>query len=357
MSRPARARIDLQALTHNFRKARSAAPDARVIAVIKANAYGHGVLQAASALREADAFAVASLEEALVLREAGENKRLMLLAGIFSADELDEAARHGLDLVVHDAWQVAALRAWQGSGQFDIWLKVDTGMHRLGVGTGEVQGLLDELHTLDRVATVRLMTHLACADEPGSEHTRQQLACLDACQGGFSGELCVANSAATLGWPQARADWVRPGIMLYGSSPFVAGSAVQDGLLPVMHLESRLISVRDLPRGESIGYGAAFRATQDMRMGVVALGYGDGYPRRLGTGTPVLVDGQRTQLVGRVSMDLITVDLTGLPRAQVGSLVRFWGDGLPADEIARAAETIAYELFTGINARVPRVYE
>ncbi len=356
MSRPARARIDLGALRHNFARARSAAGGSRIIAVIKANAYGHGVLPAAEVLADADAFAVASIEEALVLRDAGVDKRILLLAGIFDPAELDEAASRRLDLVVHDAWQVAALQSWRGAGRFDAWLKIDTGMHRLGVAAADVPVHAGALRALPCVRVVRLMTHLACADEPDSPHAAAQLAAMERACDGFDGEVCVANSAGLLGWPAARCDWVRPGIMLYGSSPFVGGDADRDGLRPVMHLESKIIAVRDLPRGECIGYGASYTAEKDLRMGVVALGYADGYPRRLGTGTPVLVDGRRTRLLGRVSMDLITLDLTGIPGAAVGSAVRFWGEGLPADEIAAAAGTIAYELFTGVNARVRREY-
>ncbi len=357
MSRPARARIDLGALQHNFQRARAAAPASHVIAVIKANAYGHGVLPVAERLADADAFAVAGIDEALVLREAGHRKRTLLLAGIFQPDELSEAAARDLDLIVHDVWQVDALSAWQGKGRFDVWLKVDTGMHRLGIAPAELAAILAALRSLPCVKNVRLMTHLACADEPASDHAQAQLQQMQACCAGFEGEVCIANSAALLGWPDARRDWVRPGIMLYGSSPFVGGDASKDGLRPVMHLESRLIAVRDLAEGETIGYGAAFRAASPMRMGVVAMGYADGYPRCLAAGTPVLVDDKPASLAGRVSMDLVTVDLSAVPEARVGSLVRFWGAGLPADAIARAAGTISYELFTGVNARVPRQYE
>ncbi len=356
MSRPACARIDLAALTHNLSVARKSAPRSQVMAVIKADAYGHGVLQCADALKSADAFAVAGIDEALVLRAAGFEHRILLLGGIFDPAELDEAAAQNLDLVVHDAWQLAALRNWSGAKRVNTWLKVDSGMHRLGIPTTAVAGVAQELAALNCVRKVRLMTHLACADEPGSAHTSQQLAEFAACSRDFAGERSIANSAGVLAWPDAHADWIRPGIMLYGGSPFVGGNAQADGLLPVMHLESRVITVRDLAAGEAVGYGATWKTDHPIRMGVVAMGYGDGYPRQLGTGTPVLVDDQPARLIGRVSMDLITLDLTAVPAVGVGSVVRFWGAGLPADKIAGLAGTISYELLTGITARVPRVY-
>lgn len=357
MSRPAVARIDLTALADNFSRAKEAAPACRVMAVIKADAYGHGARACAHALQAADGYAVAGIDEALVLRAGGVGKPILLLGGFFHRAELPEIVQKRLDIVLHENWQLEALRGYQGALPLNVWVKVDSGMHRLGFPPERVAAVLEAVRTLPGIGTVRVLTHLACADEPGSGHVLAQLRVFDTVTAETGLERSIANSAATLGWPDAHADWVRPGIMLYGSSPFVDGDAAEDGLRPVMHLESRLIAVREVGSGESVGYGAAWTAVRAMRIGVAALGYADGYPRCLASGTPVLVDGRRAQLVGRVSMDLVTIDLTNVPVAEPGSTVRFWGEGLPADEIARAAGTIAYELFTGVTARVSRQYE
>ncbi len=356
MSRAARARIDLPALRRNLELARSAAGGARVMAVIKADAYGHGSVPCARALDAADSFAVVGLEEALVLRDAGIGKPMLLLEGFFTPDELRPIAALDLQIVVHAEEQVAALEAARLDTPLVVWLKIDTGMHRLGVQPSAVSALLSRLRSCGSVGSVHLMTHLACADDRQDDYTRTQLQNFADATAGLGLPCSIANSAGLMGWPESRAEWVRPGIMLYGSSPFIGGDAAAEGLAPVMHLESELIAVRDLPAGEPVGYGCTWRAPRDIRMGVVAMGYGDGYPRHAPSGTPVLVEGCRTTLIGRVSMDMITVLLDDVPNARPGSPVRLWGEGLPVDEVATAAGTISYELLTGITPRVPRIY-
>lgn len=356
MSRAACARIDLGALRHNLAIARSSAPSSRVMAVVKADAYGNGSVACAQALDDADGFAVVGLEEAAVLRDAGIDKRILLLEGFFEPSELPEIRKLGLDIVVHAREQIDALEAAGLTDPISVWLKIDTGMHRLGIDPAEVPACVARLGDIPAVRDLQLMTHLACADERGSAYTRTQLQRFFQTCEGYDHMRSIANSAAILGWPEAHADWVRPGIMLYGSSPFENGEAGEENLRAVMSLESELIAVRDLAAGEPVGYGCTWRAERDGRIGVVAIGYADGYPRHAPSGTPVLVDGLRTSLVGRVSMDMITVDLDPVPDAGPGSSVRLWGDGLSIDEVARAAGTISYELLTKVTQRVPRVY-
>lgn len=356
MTRPARALIDLRALRHNFRRVREAAPGSRVLAVVKADAYGHGAARVAAALTDADGFAVARIEEARELRALGIDKPLIVLAGASSDEGLEAAAELDLDLVVHHESQTEALERRRGGRPVRVWLKVDTGMHRLGLRPEQVA---DTWRRLVRCATVaeplRLMTHLACADEPGDESTRAQIARFMALDEAAGAETSLANSAAVLAWPAAHGDWVRPGIMLYGVSPFVGGRAETQRLRPVMTFESRLIAVNRLRAGDRVGYGGSWTCPEDMPVGVVAVGYGDGYPRHAPPGTPLLVAGTRVPLVGRVSMDLVTVDLRSRPAAAPGDPVILWGRGLPVEEIAEHVGTIGYELVTRVAPRVGRV--
>lgn len=359
MSRPLRAEIRLAALRNNLQCVRKAAPDSKVMAVIKANGYGHGMLRVAAALGDADAFAVASIDEALELHSAGIQKPVVLLEGLFEQAELALAQKINLQPVVHCQEQLHMLDAADASQPLDVWLKLDTGMNRLGFTATQFADAHTRLSNNPAVASVRHMTHFACADDRASPATATQIELFTSTTRDLKAECSLANSAGILGFPECHADWVRPGIMLYGASPFTDASAADTtaealGLEPVMTLKSKLIAINALEAGQSVGYGAEWQCPQAMRVGVVAVGYGDGYPRHAADTTPVLVNGQRTSVIGRVSMDMITVDLCNID-AHVGDEVVLWGEGLPADEVAAAAETIAYELFCNIAARVPLV--
>jgi alanine racemase len=353
VSRATGALISLPGLRHNLRCARALAPRSRIMAMVKANAYGHGLALAAGALSEADAFGVASLDEALVIRHAGLAHPIVLLEGVSAEAELEEAARYGCELVVHDQRQLALLEASRLDHALGVWLKLDTGMHRLGFAPGETRVAWERLHAAAAVrGPVRLMTHLACADEPGNADTRKQLQSFAMATAGLRAERSLANSAALLAWPETHADWVRPGILLYGVSPFAGQRGTDHGLMPVMTMRTELIAVKTVARGNSVGYGGNWTADKDTRIGIAAIGYGDGYPRHAPNGTPVLVNGARVPLVGRVSMDMIAVDLCTQPDAHAGDAVMLWGPELPVEEIARAAGTIPYELLCGVTQRV-----
>ena len=362
MTRPIQAAIDLSALRHNHGVARSHAGGARIWSVLKANAYGHGLLRSARALADlADGYALIELEGAIALREAGLRQPILLLEGFYSADELPLFAEYRLTPTLHSLEQVRTFEAAALPVPLPVYLKVNTGMNRLGLNEGELPVALDALRSSPWVSEVTLMTHFADAD--GERGIAWQQARFDA----MKRTLCErypaspSNSAALLAYPAHRGDWVRPGIMLYGSSPFPdRQSAVELGLKAVMTLSSELIAVRDLEAGDRVGYGGMFTAERPMRIGVVACGYADGYPRQAPTGTPIRVCGRRTRTLGRVSMDKICVDLTGIPEAGVGAPVLLWGGdaatGLAADEVATAADTVSYELFCALASRV-RVVE
>ncbi len=355
-SRPIRARISRAALLHNYRLARRLAPAAKAWAVIKANAYGHGQWRAVEALREeADGFAVLECENAVALREAGITQPILLLEGIFSARDARAVAEFGLTTVVHCLEQLALLLDSIPPGAaLDICLKLNTGMNRLGLGAVD---LVQAREILARVPNVELtlMTHFAEAD--GERGVAEQLARFGEMAGDWQGAISLANSAAILRHPQTHGDWVRPGIMLYGASPFAYQSAEELGLQPVMALESEIIGIQQLAPGDRVGYGGIFVALRPMRIGVVACGYADGYPRHAPSGTPIAVMGKMTQTVGRVSMDMLACDLTDIPEAGLGAPVTLWGNGraghVPADVVAAAAGTIAYELFCALAPRVP----
>jgi alanine racemase len=323
------------------------------MAVIKANAYGHGVLQSAKALAEADGFAVARLDEGLALRAAGLANRVLLLEGVFSAEQLALAAQQKFELMVHSTEQLAMLDGFAGSEPINAWLKLDTGMNRLGFRPEEFAAAHERLRRNPHVAAEpTLVTHLASADDRRDAKTGAQLAQFQSVTQGLSGARSIANSAGVLAWPATRGDWVRPGLMLYGLSPFQSGTGTDLGLRPAMSLQSEVIAVKPVKTGETVGYGGAWRAERETRIAVVAAGYGDGYPRSTASGAPVQINGRRAPLVGRVSMDMITVDVTDLPAVSVGDPVVLWGDGVPAEEIAQHAGTIAYELICGVSQRV-----
>jgi alanine racemase len=352
MSRPARARINLQALQHNFSLVRQAAPDSQIMAIVKANAYGHGLTSIARALPAAAAFGVSCLEEAIALREAGFDRRIVLLEGLFGADDINLVGGYRLDIVVHHDSQLQWLTQGQLLRPLDVWLKIDTGMHRLGFHPGSIRTIATRLQQIPQVRRVHYMTHFSCADDLENADTRRQIDIFHTAVAGAEGEHSLANSAGILGWPDAHADWVRPGIMLYGSSPLDGRTATSLGLQPVMTLDTRLIAINALKQGDAVGYGGDWRCPSDMKIGVAAIGYGDGYPRHAPSGTPVRVTGRAASLVGRVSMDIIGIDLSNVPDAQVGDEVILWGEGLPVDEVAAAATTISYELLCGVGSRV-----
>ena len=354
MSRLIRAVIDTRALRHNLARIRERTGRARVMAVVKANAYGHGLVPTALALSDADAFAVARLEEGLSLRAAGITQPIVLLEGVFTAEQLVQAARHGFELVVHDALQVELLEEMTGAHRFVLWIKIDTGMNRLGFPVREFAAALARLQLLTPAPLeIRLLTHLACADERDNQVTNEQLARFRAATAGLSYPVSIANSAGIFGGLQLNCDWVRPGLVLYGASPFADGTGSDLGLEPVMTLETSVIAVRRVAPGERVGYGGAWSAPRDATIAIVAAGYGDGLPRGLPGGTPALVNGVRAPLVGRVSMDMIAVDVTELAAVHVGTPAILWGRGLPVEEVARHALTIPYELLCSVSQRVP----
>lgn len=353
MTRPASVVINLAALKSNFQRIRQLAPRQKIMAVVKADAYGHGITRVAHSLPDADAFAVACLEEARQLRDSGIKQPIILLEGPFCAEELPQIQALELEIVIHHPDQFAMLDAAQGDRQLRAWLKVDTGMHRLGFAPGEVQQARDKLINCKCIARdLRLMTHLASANNPGDALTSRQLQSFADCTRGMAEERSIANSAAILDWPDSHADWVRPGLLLYGVSPNPDRNSLEEGLQPVMTFSSKLISVKRLKAGDTVGYGATWSCPEDMPVGIVAAGYGDGYPRHARSGTPMLVNGQRAGMIGVASMDMLAVDLRNVPDARVGDPVVLWGEGLPVEEIAECAQTIPYELLCGDRNRM-----
>jgi len=357
MPRPIRARFRLSALRHNLGAARRRAPRSRVWAVLKADAYGHGLMRVARALSDADGYALLDLNEAVRLREAGIARPILLLQGIFQPADLEPVDRLGLALVIHDFEQIAMLERAQLSAPVTVWIKLNTGLNRLGFTGSQLRAAFERLQRSGKAAAISLMTHFADAD--GAAGVAAQMARYAEWTAGLKATATLANSAAILRYPQSHADWVRPGIMLYGCSPFADVSAAALELQPVMTLESEIIAVQQINPGERVGYGGTFEARRPMRIGVVACGYADGYPRHalglIDSNTPVLVAGKRTRLVGRVSMDMLCVDLSEIPQTAVGSPVILWGEGLSADEVAASAGTVSYELLCALAARVPRV--
>jgi alanine racemase len=354
MPRPIRATISTAALAHNLGIARNHAGPARIWAVLKANAYGHGLLRSAKAMAAADGFAVLDFVEALRLRNAGVEKPILMLEGFFSAQDIPLLARHRLTTVVHSIEQVEMLAKTPPDPPLEVYLKVNSGMNRLGFSMDNLRLAWNGLKANQGVASVTLMTHFADAD--GEEGITGQLQWFGVETRSLEAPRSLANSAALLRFAEeARADWVRPGIMLYGCSPLAFRSAEELGLKPAMTLASEIIGVQHLEKGERVGYGFAYQAAQEMTIGVVACGYADGYPRHAPSGTPMLVAGQRTRTVGRVSMDMICVDISDIEQAHVGTPVTLWGEGLPCDEVALAAGTVSYQLLCALAPRVPVV--
>ncbi|BBP45978.1 alanine racemase 1 [Thiosulfatimonas sediminis] len=353
--RPAKAYINLSSLAHNLRLIKQLAPNSKVLAVIKANGYGHGICRVAQQLSNADGFAVASLDEALLLRQKGFLHRILLLEGLFTAAELPQVLHNRLDLVIHSQYQLEWLLAHRHSVALNVWIKIDTGMHRLGFHPDAVQSVVQSLMESDNSYQLNFMSHFASADElqvHSQAFTQQQIECFKTHCQAWDYKCSLANSAGILHYPESHLDWVRPGILLYG-----AGVPIKPRhpFKPVMRLESQVIALKWIPAGDFVGYGNRWQAKKDTYVGVIAIGYGDGYPRHAKDGTPVVVNGERVPLIGRVSMDMITVDLSHqVDKVKVGDRAILWGDALlSVDEVAQCADTIGYELLTGITLRVP----
>lgn len=351
--RPTQAIIDTAALQHNITIARQRAPHSKLMAVVKADAYGHGAVNIAQVIcDDVEAFAVCCIEEAIELREAGIQQPILILEGFFESNELPLIQQYNLQTVIQHSFQIDILRTAKLDKPITAWLKIDTGMGRLGFLPEDFTNAWQQLNDILHInKPLKLMTHLACADELDNSMTAQQIQQFNQLTQGYKTGKSIANSAGILGWQTAHADWNRMGIMLYGASPFDKQSY---NLQPVMQLQSELISIKHCKKGQTIGYGATWQCEHDSTIGVVAIGYADGYPRHAPSGTPVLINGQQVPLAGRVSMDMLAVDLTQLPHAKVGDKALLWGKNLPVEHIASLAGTISYELLTHINKRVPR---
>ena len=355
MPRPLKAFIDLSALVHNLTIVRQYAPHSRIMAVVKADAYGHGLLHTASALKDVDGFALLELDAAISLRDAGYQQPILLLEGFFSTQELALLEQYQLSAVIHHSEQVAMLLDSKHH-ELDLFIKINTGMNRLGLVPGQFSKTINKLRENRCVNNITLMTHFACADESSEEeNVLQQLQCFELTTKEHNHPRSLANSAAIIRYPKTHADWVRPGIMLYGASPFSDQTASDLNLQPVMTLSSKIIAIHDLKCGDKVGYHGLFQADRPMRIGIVACGYADGYPRHAPTNTPVLVNNQRSRLLGRVSMDMLAVDLTEIENAELNSPVILWGTEVSVDEIAHQAGTISYELLCALTPRVEKI--
>lgn len=353
MSRPTQITIDLAALRHNLKQIRNVAPNSGILAMVKSNAYGHGLTRIALALQNADALGVACLEEGIILREAGVKNPIVLMEGLFRPDEMQRAVEGNFTLTIHHHDQVKMLEENSIKASLPVWLKIDTGMHRLGFDPEEVPDVFKRLMNCSSVKKpIGLMTHFAESDSVDRAPTQNQIELFNQITQDLTGPRSLANSGGILAWPTAHADWVRPGIMLYGASPFRDRQGSDFNLKPVMTFTSELIAIHNLKKGERVGYGGLWTCTEDMQVGVVAMGYGDGYPWHAKNGTPMLVNGVSCPLVGRVAMDMLNVDLRNQPNAKIGDPVLLWGPELPVETVAAHSNTVGYELLTRITQRV-----
>ena len=354
--RSTKAVIDLNAIQHNLSVVRRLAPNSKVMAVVKADAYGHGIVQVARVLSNADAVAVACLDEAIKLREAQVNNPIILLEGFFSDDELLQLLEFDLQTIVHQQRQIDAIQTLDKKQYRDkklkIWLKLDSGMNRLGFTAEEYLAAYSSLSNCELIDSINLMSHLACADDIRDSMNQAQIDVFNKVSKEIPGARSMANSAGVVAWPESHFDWVRPGIMLYGCSPMLGYQGDAHGLKPAMTLQSQLFAIRDLAPGDKVGYGSAWMADRNTRIGVIAIGYGDGYPRHAREGTPVLINGKKYPLVGKVSMDMLTVDLGSEEHFSIGDKAILWGDGLPVETIADFSDTIPYTLLCGVTSRV-----
>lgn len=353
MPRPLVATINIAALRHNLGVAKRCAPNSKVLAVVKANAYGHGLERSMRGFAEADGLGLIEVDNAARLRQLGWQKRIVLLEGFFDQSDLSALIEHRLDTVVHCIEQIEMLESAQLDDRLNVHLKINSGMNRLGFLPAACKAAYQRLRALSTVQNISFLTHFANAEDAGNLRVSlaQQVQRFQTAVEGLPGERCLSNSAADLMHPECAADWVRPGVMLYGGTP-ANTTAEAFGLKPAMTLGSEIIGIQHIVAGDAVGYGSSFVADKAMMIGVVACGYADGYPRHAPSGTPVVVDGIRTRMVGRVSMDMITVDLTPIAHARVGSKVVLWGNDLPIDEVANAAGTVGYELMCAIAPRV-----
>ena len=353
MSRGAVATINLSAFEHNFARVKELAGHRSILAMIKSNGYGHGLTRVAKALVKADAFGVASLNEALTLRKAAIKTPIVVMAGFYEEAELPEFINSNLAAVIHRPDQVAALEKTNTPSRLPVWLKIDTGMHRLGFPVAQTESIAARLNACEVVQKpIGLMTHLADADNLNREFTESQIKQFFHAIQHITGPTSIVNSAGLLAYPRAAADWVRPGIMLYGVSPFAQRTGEEEGLRPVMTLSAKLIAIQHCHKDDAIGYGCTWRCPEAMSVGILGIGYGDGYPRHAKNGTPTLLNEKICPLIGRVSMDMIAIDLRAQPNAKVGDKVILWGEGLPVEKIAACADTIGYELLCNLTPRV-----
>ena len=355
----ATAEINLTALAHNLAKVKHFAPNSKIMAVLKANAYGHGLVKIAQHLNEADAFAVARIDEALALRAGGLTKPIVLLEGFFNKADLPILIANNFQTIIHDEYQLAAIEEAVVDAPITCWLKVNTGMHRLGIAPEQFDEFYSRLQKTPNASNIiNLMTHFSCADDVDNGKTVQQILQFDRLANGIDQAHCLSNSAGIIAWPAGHGDWVRPGLMLYGVSPMVDKIGQQHNLQPVMRLTTRVIAVRKVAADQEVGYGGRWKSDKPTQLAVVAMGYGDGYPRHAKAGTPVIINNQRYGIVGSVAMDMISVDIgDNAHGVQVGDRVTMWGPELPVEEIAQCADTIPYELLCNITPRVSYEYQ
>ncbi len=346
--RPIKAYINLSALTFNLQLVKKIAKNSKIMAVLKANAYGHGLAETVKAIKSAEGIAILTIEEAVKIRKSGFKNTILLLEGLFAAEDIHQVEKLNLNLVLHNDQQIEYLNEVTLKNPIDVHLKINTGMNRLGFPPGQVDYLIENLNANPNVSGITLMTHFATADE--KEGITKQLDCFNRVTNNYNFSSSVANSAALYKFPEARLDWVRPGILLYGASPFDDISAKKIAVKPVMSLISKIIAIQNIKKGQAVGYGNNFIAKEDMRIGIVACGYGDGYPRHAKTGTPIFVHNKITKTIGRVSMDMLYVDLSKIDKAVIGSKVEMWGSIISVDEVAKNSGTVGYELLCNISA-------
>ena len=350
--------ISRSAIVHNYQRIKEFAPNSKVISVLKANANGHGLLEMARTLTATDAIGVARIEEALELRAGGIVKPILLLEGFFEQSDIEILITNNIQTAIHSFHQLAMLEQAKLSGSLKVWLKIDTGMNRLGIAPEEFEQAYQRLQQICYVSQpINLMTHFACADDLENPFTTQQANEFFELVANHPGQKSLANSAAIVAWPQTHVDWIRPGLLLYGCSPVNNRSAKDFGLRAAMTLSSSVIAIKQIKAGQKVGYGSTWQASEDTELAVIAIGYGDGYPRHAKVGTPVLINNKRYPIIGRVSMDMITVNLGLDHQVNCSDSVILWGEDLPAEESADWADTISYELLLQLTSRVSIVFE